>query len=401
MCLFFTGSATTVLKKKRKRVWSPDGSLDVAPPAYASPTYSTTTLNTNQPVNPPSYRFSQGSTVHSVQQVLQQQPTSPRSQILTPPPRYQEVIRPDLIAYNSDSEGPRPRPRARSRRSDDRQRRASVPVPLRQSTSEPWIGRDLETQEPRENSRRDRGLFATSTTNADRRSRPVTDSVVQQRARPMQSTSNLVELDGRARRRSSANITELEGSPVPNFDYERMSLRFNQMIEEGDSDFYRDPSGSAQPESSQRADGPLVSTRNLFRTAGSGSAQNNGSMSKVWNYSNSRLPPLLPPLKVYLPTWPLFCLAAKHSLRVYDTPTGKERAEHIKASLFSRTKAMTLKSLPLDDMNTIVFAIRGTVSILDWAVNFRLAPVSPEGFLDDPGNLCHAVSIIPVHLCFS
>ena len=54
------------------------------------------------------------------------------------------------------------------------------------------------------------------------------------------------------------------------------------------------------------------------------------------------------------------------------------------------TKAMVIKSVPLDDMNMIVFAIRGTAGVLDWSVNFRAAPKSPNGFLDDPGNLCHA-----------
>jgi hypothetical protein len=51
---------------------------------------------------------------------------------------------------------------------------------------------------------------------------------------------------------------------------------------------------------------------------------------------------------------------------------------------------MVIKSLPIDDMNTIVFAIRGTQSFLDWAVNVKTAPVSPAGFLDDPSNCCHA-----------
>ncbi|KAJ5613351.1 hypothetical protein N7510_006545 [Penicillium lagena] len=44
----------------------------------------------------------------------------------------------------------------------------------------------------------------------------------------------------------------------------------------------------------------------------------------------------------------------------------------------------------IDDMNTIVFAIRGTQSFLDWAVNFHTAPTSPAGFLDDLSNYCHA-----------
>lgn len=51
---------------------------------------------------------------------------------------------------------------------------------------------------------------------------------------------------------------------------------------------------------------------------------------------------------------------------------------------------MVIKSLPIDDMNTIVFAIRGSQSFLDWAVNVKTAPVSPVGFLDDPSNYCHA-----------
>lgn len=44
----------------------------------------------------------------------------------------------------------------------------------------------------------------------------------------------------------------------------------------------------------------------------------------------------------------------------------------------------------MDHMNTIVFAIRGTASFMDWAVNLNSAPVSPASFLDDPGNHCHA-----------
>lgn len=54
------------------------------------------------------------------------------------------------------------------------------------------------------------------------------------------------------------------------------------------------------------------------------------------------------------------------------------------------TKAMVIKSLPVDNMNTIVFSIRGTQSFMDWAVNMQMEPVSPKGFLDDPTNCCHA-----------
>lgn len=61
----------------------------------------------------------------------------------------------------------------------------------------------------------------------------------------------------------------------------------------------------------------------------------------------------------------------------------------------------------------MIFAIRGTQTFMDWAINLNSAPVSPEGFLvsltikrwkvgqegleltylnsqDDPGNLCHS-----------
>ncbi|KAF2100637.1 alpha/beta-hydrolase [Rhizodiscina lignyota] len=112
--------------------------------------------------------------------------------------------------------------------------------------------------------------------------------------------------------------------------------------------------------------------------------------SKVWLYSNSRLPPYLPPIKLYMSTYPLICLAAQYSERVYVKPKGGERENHISAEWRRGTKAMVLKSLPIDDMNTIVFAIRGSQSIMDWCVNYRTAPTPPDGFLDDPGNFCHA-----------
>jgi hypothetical protein len=111
--------------------------------------------------------------------------------------------------------------------------------------------------------------------------------------------------------------------------------------------------------------------------------------SKVWLYRNSRLPPHLPPAKFYLPTYRLLCLAAQYSLNTYNKPSASEREDHIPASVLRGTKAMVLKSLPLDDLNVIVFAVRGTSSFMDWAINFHKAPTSPKDFLDDEGNLCH------------
>lgn len=138
---------------------------------------------------------------------------------------------------------------------------------------------------------------------------------------------------------------------------------------------------------------PTVSTneelsRSLDRSeAVSPTKQNH--FTKVWLYSNSRLPPYLPPVKFYLPTYRLMCLAAQYSLQVYDKPSSTEREVHVSASVLKGTKAMVLKSLPLDDMNIIVFAIRGTTSFMDWAINFRIAPTTPKDFLDDEGNLTH------------
>lgn len=123
------------------------------------------------------------------------------------------------------------------------------------------------------------------------------------------------------------------------------------------------------------------------------SSKGSNVFSKVWLYSNSRLPPHLPPFKVYMPTYPLLCLAATYSERAYEAPASSKASTletHIPADWRSGTKAMVLKSLPIDDMNTIVFAIRGSQTFMDWAVNSRSEPTSPEGFLDDAGNLCHA-----------
>lgn len=45
------------------------------------------------------------------------------------------------------------------------------------------------------------------------------------------------------------------------------------------------------------------------------------------------------------------------------------------------TKAMVIKSLPIDHMNCVVFAIRGSQTFTDWAVNLKSAPLAPTDFL--------------------
>lgn len=114
---------------------------------------------------------------------------------------------------------------------------------------------------------------------------------------------------------------------------------------------------------------------------------------KVDLYMNSRLPVSLPPFRVYMPTWPLLCLAAQYSHSAYNSPqSSTERNDFVSADGRLGTKAMVIKSIPCDDKKTIVFAIRGTntFSLRDWGVNLNTEPASPVGFLDDQGNLCHA-----------
>jgi hypothetical protein len=117
-------------------------------------------------------------------------------------------------------------------------------------------------------------------------------------------------------------------------------------------------------------------------------------LSKVSLYANSRLPASLPPLHLYTPTYPILCLAAQYSNTAYQPPSSLSRSEstsYIAANTRLGTKAMILKSIPLDSMNTIIFAIRGTslLSPRDWNINWHTSPILPTAFLDDPGNLCH------------
>jgi hypothetical protein len=113
--------------------------------------------------------------------------------------------------------------------------------------------------------------------------------------------------------------------------------------------------------------------------------------SKTWAFANSRLPPHQPPFKTYFETWRLICRAARSSAQVYQRPQRDQREYYIGADWRHRTKAMVLKSTPLDDQNLIVFSIRGSqANFVDWDVNLTPAPTAPEGFLDDGQNACHS-----------
>ncbi|KAH6652571.1 Alpha/Beta hydrolase protein [Truncatella angustata] len=145
------------------------------------------------------------------------------------------------------------------------------------------------------------------------------------------------------------------------------------------------PLERGQPKKRSKKDAPKGQT-----TAVASSMISGGYFAKVELYANSRLPMDLPPLRLYIPTWPLICLAAQYSERVYERARGAERDAHVDADWRTGTKAMCIKSVPMDHMHTIVFAIRGTATFMDWAVNLNTAPTSPTGFLDDASNFCHA-----------
>ncbi|KAH8158765.1 hypothetical protein CIB48_g9480 [Xylaria polymorpha] len=115
-----------------------------------------------------------------------------------------------------------------------------------------------------------------------------------------------------------------------------------------------------------------------------------GYFAKVDLYANSKLPLDLPSFRAPIPIYPLLCLAAQYSERVYEKPRGAERDALVEADWRTGAKAMYIKSVPMDDMGTIVFAIRGTANFSDWAVNLNTAPTAPTGFLDDARNFCHA-----------
>jgi hypothetical protein len=183
--------------------------------------------------------------------------------------------------------------------------------------------------------------------------------------------------------------------------YDVISSKFDAVITSIDDDKFSGQEqdliiemSQQQQRDSQRTSPPLGDSRSRPPTDRTSSGEKGSNhFAKVWLYSNSRLPPHLPPFKVYLPTYPLLCLAATYSEKAYTPPGSKKNPEmetHIPADWRSGTKAMVLKSIPVEELNTIVFAIRGSQTFMDWAVNYNSAPNSPEGFLDDPGNLCHA-----------
>ncbi|KAK4542956.1 hypothetical protein LTR36_005954 [Oleoguttula mirabilis] len=142
---------------------------------------------------------------------------------------------------------------------------------------------------------------------------------------------------------------------------------------------YRSPCSDASPSRTKRAEDSSRCANQLI------------NFKKSWLYQNSRLPPGMVPFNVYLPTWTLVCRAAQASIDVYNRPPKNQRDYYTDADPKLGTKATIVKSQPIDDRKLIVVAIRGTKwNMVDWTVNFTIAPTQPVGFLDDEGNACHA-----------
>ncbi|MCJ1475267.1 hypothetical protein MMC13_003929 [Lambiella insularis] len=68
--------------------------------------------------------------------------------------------------------------------------------------------------------------------------------------------------------------------------------------------------------------------------------------------------------------------AGPKSSNYFAKPSGKEKEAHVSGDWRMGTKSMVIKSIPIDDMDAIVFAMRGSQTFMDWA--------------DDSGNLCHS-----------
>ncbi len=156
----------------------------------------------------------------------------------------------------------------------------------------------------------------------------------------------------------------------------------------------------SQPVLDIRGGGSQAVTKEVSRRADqaiSSAITSTNYFCKANLYANATLPPYLPPLKLYvagsllrcssangssyLPTYPLLCLAAQFSQRVYTKPSGSERHTHVEPDWRLGTKAMVLKSVPIDHMDVVVFAIRGSQTFMDWAVNLNSAPAAPTEFL--------------------
>ncbi|ETS79853.1 hypothetical protein PFICI_07382 [Pestalotiopsis fici W106-1] len=191
--------------------------------------------------------------------------------------------------------------------------------------------------------------------------------------------------------------------------YDQIQTKFNEVMTSIDCDRFSGHEGDlfqyqSTPHQASSTVSPPAATGDKSRakkkgkkdttkgqtTAVVSSLAQGGYFAKVDLYANSRLPDNLPPLRLYIPTWPLICLASQYSERVYETPRGSERDAYVDADWRTGTKAMCIKSVPMDHMHTIVFAIRGTATFMDWAVNLNTAPTAPTGFLDDTSNFCHA-----------
>ncbi|MCJ1249615.1 hypothetical protein MMC30_006841 [Trapelia coarctata] len=115
-------------------------------------------------------------------------------------------------------------------------------------------------------------------------------------------------------------------------------------------------------------------------------------IARVERYPNHRLPQSLAPCTLSTSEWHEIKIAAEASTAVYGCPGPTEARELVPAAWNGTTKTMTLETRSLNGNNTLVIAVRGSVTMMDWAVNANSEPAeAPElgehsvchrGFLD-------------------
>lgn len=77
--------------------------------------------------------------------------------------------------------------------------------------------------------------------------------------------------------------------------------------------------------------------------------------------------------------WHEISIAAEASAAVYGCLGPTEARELVPAAWNGTTKTMTLETRSLDGNNTLVVAVRGSATMMDWAVNANSEPAdAPE-----------------------
>ncbi|KAE8356381.1 Alpha/Beta hydrolase protein [Aspergillus coremiiformis] len=203
----------------------------------------------------------------------------------------------------------------------------------------------------------------------------ISQTVVKANATKLKAQNSVVELEHQMRAYVAHTSIDLYGAMLKKLDHVITSMDEGLFRDKDDLiTEYGDEVGYTKTEK----EGKQPSTGSSF-------------FSKPYLYHNSRLPAHLPPLHLPPHTYALIRLAAQYSSSAYRKPAEPTSTNaYVSANPWHGTKAMIIKPLASDDLQSIVLAIRGTQSFRDWAVNMNTLPTAPQNLLDDAENLCHA-----------